>query len=198
VRISQEMAQSCRFLLNPCRGKHILSSYWNTRHWVSKKKMVKIKECKDIPVTGCATLRLPHFLDNRLTDGGEVVSLTLRPPFNPRKIPGTHFYWRLSRPQGHSAAGRIRSIEQFDYLVGNRTRDLPPCSIVPQPPVTQPRILHNNSFSLGTGHKSILEWTEEEEGLGRVRIYHLSQACCMLTPSNNTITPIASAEQYKF
>jgi hypothetical protein len=25
------------------------------------------------------TLKLPHFLDNRLTDGGEVISLTLRP-----------------------------------------------------------------------------------------------------------------------
>jgi hypothetical protein len=30
---------------------------------------------------GCETSRLPHFLDNRLTDGGEVVSLTHRPPF---------------------------------------------------------------------------------------------------------------------
>jgi hypothetical protein len=30
-------------------------------------------------------------LDNRLTDGGEVVSLKRRPPFNPRKIPGTNF-----------------------------------------------------------------------------------------------------------
>jgi hypothetical protein len=35
-------------------------------------------------------LRLPHFLDNRLTDGGEVVRLTRRPPFTPRNIPGTH------------------------------------------------------------------------------------------------------------
>jgi hypothetical protein len=34
---------------------------------------------------------LPHFLDNRLTDGGEVVSLMRRPPFNPMKVPGTHF-----------------------------------------------------------------------------------------------------------
>jgi hypothetical protein len=30
--------------------------------------------------------RLSHFLDNRLTDGGEVVSLMRRPPFTPRKI----------------------------------------------------------------------------------------------------------------
>jgi hypothetical protein len=29
--------------------------------------------------------RLPHFLENRLTDGGEVVSLTRRPPFTPQE-----------------------------------------------------------------------------------------------------------------
>jgi hypothetical protein len=51
-----------------------------------------------IPVTGRGGLQgfetssLPHFVDKRLTDGGEVVSLTSRPPFIPRKIPGTHFF----------------------------------------------------------------------------------------------------------
>jgi hypothetical protein len=35
--------------------------------------------------------RVPHFLDSRLTDGGEVVSLRRRPLFTPRKIRGTHF-----------------------------------------------------------------------------------------------------------
>jgi hypothetical protein len=50
-----------------------------------------------VPVTvrggpqGRETSRLLHLLDNRLTDGGEVVSLTRRPPFTPQKIPGTHF-----------------------------------------------------------------------------------------------------------
>jgi hypothetical protein len=41
---------------------------------------------------GYETSRLPHFLDNRLTDGGEVISLMCRPPFIHGKIPGTHFY----------------------------------------------------------------------------------------------------------
>jgi hypothetical protein len=29
-----------------------------------------------------------------------------------RKIPGVHFCWRLSRPQGHSAAARICKLEK--------------------------------------------------------------------------------------
>jgi hypothetical protein len=43
------------------------------------------KQGKIIPVPGlggpysCETSRFPHFLDNRLTGGGEVVSLTRRP-----------------------------------------------------------------------------------------------------------------------
>jgi hypothetical protein len=46
-----------------------------------------------ITVTGREgeTLRFPYFLNNWLTDDGEVVSLTSQPPFTPRKIRGTHF-----------------------------------------------------------------------------------------------------------
>ena len=40
-------------------------------------------------------------------DGGKVVSPTHRPPLPPGNAPGTHFCWRLSRPHGHSAIGRI-------------------------------------------------------------------------------------------
>jgi hypothetical protein len=51
-------------------------------------------EGKAIAVTGrggpcgCETSSITHFLDNRLTDGGEVVSLTRRQPCSPMKIPG--------------------------------------------------------------------------------------------------------------
>jgi hypothetical protein len=36
-------------------------------------------------------------------------------------------------PQGHSVAGRIRSIEKSNDLTRTQTHDLPSCSIVPQP-----------------------------------------------------------------
>jgi hypothetical protein len=55
------------------------------------------KKSEAIPVTGrggpegCETSRRPHCLDIWLTDGGEIVGLTRRPPFTPKKIPGTHF-----------------------------------------------------------------------------------------------------------
>jgi hypothetical protein len=77
-------------------------------------------------------LRLQYFPENRSTDGGALVSLTYRPPFTPRNIPSNDLYWRLCRPQGPSAAGRIVLIEKRNELIRNRSRDLSACSIVSQ------------------------------------------------------------------
>jgi hypothetical protein len=71
-----------------------------------------LKKDKAVPVTGREGSHI-FFLDNRLINGGEVVKLTRQPPFTTRKFPGTHFCYRLSRPQGHSAAVRIRQIENI-------------------------------------------------------------------------------------
>jgi len=38
----------------------------------------------------------------------------------------------MSRPQGHSAAGRIMSMENSNDILENRTQDRPACSAVPQ------------------------------------------------------------------
>jgi hypothetical protein len=64
---------------------------------VDRSQGFQVRKGKTIPVTGrggpwgCKTSRLAHFLDSRLTDGVEVVSLTRRPLSTPRKIPDIHF-----------------------------------------------------------------------------------------------------------
>jgi hypothetical protein len=93
------------------------------------------KKDKAAPVAGHQD---SHFLNIWLTYGGQVVSLICQPPFAPRKIPGTHFCQRLSRPQGDSVAGGIRLIGKSIDLMGNRSRDVAASSIVPQP-TTLPR-----------------------------------------------------------
>jgi hypothetical protein len=68
------------------------------KHYKNQYQDSKKVKGEAIPVTGrqgpqgCETLRLPHFLDNRLTDGGKVVTALCNGcPLAPRKIPGTHF-----------------------------------------------------------------------------------------------------------
>jgi hypothetical protein len=79
--------------------------------------IMHIRRGKAIPVTGHGSpwvvrSQSSHiFLGSWLTGGSEVVSITRWPPFTPRKILGAHFSWRLSEPQGHSVARRIRSVE---------------------------------------------------------------------------------------
>jgi hypothetical protein len=40
-----------------------------------------------------------------------------------RNIPGIHFCQRLSRPQGHSVAGRFMSMKYSSDNIGNQTRE---------------------------------------------------------------------------
>ena len=63
--------------------------------------------------------------------GGKDVSITHRPHLPPGNPPGTHFCYRLSRPQGHSAIGWIMSLKNSNYTIGNRATDLPICSAAP-------------------------------------------------------------------
>jgi hypothetical protein len=79
---------------------------------------------------GSRKLRFPDFMTTA-QDGGKVVSLTHRPPLPPGNTPGTHSCLRLSRLQDHSATGRIMSLKNSNDTIGNRTRDLPVCSVVP-------------------------------------------------------------------
>jgi hypothetical protein len=79
-----------------------------------------------------APSRLTHFLDNLLTDGGEVASITRRPLFTPGRflvlisVRGRVDSRAIVRPEG---LGKLEKI----HFIGNRSLDLPACSIVPQP-----------------------------------------------------------------
>ena len=77
---------------------------------------------------GSWKLRFPDFVTTA-QDSGKVVSLTHPPPLPPGNIPGTHFCLRLSRPQSHSAIGRILcQWKNSNDTSWDRTSDLPICS----------------------------------------------------------------------
>jgi hypothetical protein len=63
---------------------------------------------------GLQEFKAPRFQDSRYMN--VFVRPAHRPPLPPENIPGTHFCWRLSRPQGHSAAGRILRYSVMTYF----------------------------------------------------------------------------------
>jgi hypothetical protein len=99
------------------------------------------KKGKAIPLqagTGpevCRNFRLQ--ISRQSAHEGAKVSPTHRPSLPPGNIPATYFCDRLSRPQDHSAAGRIMSMKNSSEFIGNRTRNFPACSAVPQPTAPQ-------------------------------------------------------------
>jgi hypothetical protein len=67
-------------------------------------------------------------------EDGKVVSRRHRPPLSPNVIDtlGTHFSQRLSRPQGHNAAGRVLLLRSLNDSIWNRNHILPACSALPE------------------------------------------------------------------
>jgi len=78
-----------------------------TVSWQTYNKSGKGK-CTANPIQACGfqEVEAPRFQDNRHV---KVRLLALRTGrlYYPGNIPGTHFCWRLSQLQGHSADGRI-------------------------------------------------------------------------------------------
>jgi hypothetical protein len=96
-------------------------------------------KCKAIPLqawTGPEGTRRLRLLEFQECPHMKVVRLSAQRTghlYAPGNTAGTHFFYRLTRPQGHSAAGRIISMKNSNDTIGNRTRDFPACSAVPQP-----------------------------------------------------------------
>jgi len=77
----------------------------------------------------------PSFQDNWHMKVARLSALRTVHPYHQGNIP--HFC-RLSRSQCYCEAGRIMSIKDSNDKIWNRTRDLLPCSVLPQP--TEPPI----------------------------------------------------------
>ena len=75
----------------------------------------------------------PRFQDSRHIKVVRLLALRTSHLYPVGNIPNTHFCKRLSRPQGHSEAGRNMSMKNSSDNIGNRTRGLLACSAVPQP-----------------------------------------------------------------
>ena len=95
------------------------------RNVKGKRKLLPLQAWSDPECS--RKLRFPDFMTTA-QEGGKVVSLTHRPHLPPGNSPGTHCCQRLSRPQGHSAIGRIMSMKNSSDTIWNRTSDLPICS----------------------------------------------------------------------
>jgi hypothetical protein len=79
---------------------------------------------------GLLEVEAPGFSDNRHMKVVRLSALRTGRLYPPGNTPGTHLCQRLSRPLGHSAAGRIKSMKNSNYFIGNRTSDLPACTLM--------------------------------------------------------------------
>jgi hypothetical protein len=86
-------------------------------------------------------------------EGAKYVTLKHQPalPPPPRRHPWYSFVLGLGRSQGHSAAGKIKSMKNPSYPIGNRTRNSQVCSAAPKPsaPHVVIKILSNTNFIHG-------------------------------------------------
>jgi len=82
---------------------------------------------------GSRRFRFPELLDNRYMKVERFSTLRTGRLYPEGDISGTHFCERLSRSQGHSAAGRFMSIKILDDPIRIQTLELPACKPLAQP-----------------------------------------------------------------
>ena len=93
--------------------------------------IVKVKVKNLYCLLGLQEFEEPRISEQLVYEGGKFLSPTVRPPYL-QEIPFVLIFWRMSRLQGHTATGSIKSMKNLNDTIGNRTRDFRACSSVPQ------------------------------------------------------------------
>ena len=93
---------------------------------------VKLSLYRPDGLRGLLNVEAPRIFRKLSHEADKFLSLTHRPPLPPGNIPGTYFCYNLNQLQGHGAAGRVKSMINLKDPIGNRTRNLPACSLMPQ------------------------------------------------------------------
>jgi hypothetical protein len=97
-----------------------------------------------------------HISSSRHMEVARLATLRAGRFYHPGNIPGTHFCYRLGRPQGHSAAGMIMSMKNFSDNMVSRIRDLPACSSVLQRTTPPPVLSSQWGPVLDTSHGKVV------------------------------------------
>jgi hypothetical protein len=100
------------------------------------------------------TLRVPRGWDSQISrhsahEGGKV-SPTHRPPLPQGNSPGTHLCLSWVDPRTTVRLQGLCKWKKYNNTIGNRTRDLPACSAMPQPtasPCARKNILAHNKYT---------------------------------------------------
>jgi hypothetical protein len=117
-------------------------------------------------------LIIPHCRDNRLTDGGKVVSPTHRPRSDRQEhhfsASGTHFCWRLSKRQGPVRPERLGKLKKIIKLVGSPTCDLLAHCLNDYAKSSLSRdvrpSLHRADFTSAYCHENVGDWRSSNRG----------------------------------
>jgi hypothetical protein len=118
---------------------HIIFKYYrrktcNTKHYTFRNKTNQSLYWPVQASTGASSrFSFPGFRGNPHMKVASLPALHTGRLYAQGNIHGTHFCYRMSRPKGHSTAGKIISIKNCNDTIGNRTRYLAACSPVPQP-----------------------------------------------------------------
>ena len=104
---------SVKIFSGPC-FRSIKEAYRKTTALLNRMLLGKfIPEQAQIDAKSCRRLGHPWFLDSQHMKVKRSSALGTGHLYPQGKIPGTHFPYRLIRHQGHSAAGRIRSMKNL-------------------------------------------------------------------------------------